>query len=124
MRDIDEAFNGQFKEQKDSSDNWLPVPDHKVPVPRPGLCHNNGSYSDTVQNFIKTHTLMDQSVPAFFGGRPIAVRTSSLLSPASRFTAVVVDEQVNEVIRWGEIAISLGAPNSTKPCFSNMKCCA
>ena len=32
LKDIDAAFAGKFKEQKDSSDNWLPVPDHKVPV--------------------------------------------------------------------------------------------
>lgn len=32
LKDIDAAFSGKFKEQKDSSDNWLPVPDHKVPV--------------------------------------------------------------------------------------------
>ena len=30
LSDIADAFNGKFKEQKDMSANWLPVPEHKV----------------------------------------------------------------------------------------------
>ncbi len=30
LKDITAAFNGQFKEQRDMSANWMPVPDHKV----------------------------------------------------------------------------------------------
>ena len=36
MRDIAAAFDGQFKEQRSTSDNWLAVEHHKVPSPRPG----------------------------------------------------------------------------------------
>ena len=46
------------------SANWLPVPENQVPSnPRPGSCHNDTkSLSDSYINFIKTHTLMDDSV--------------------------------------------------------------
>ena len=30
LRDITDVFNGHFKEQRDMSANWQPVPDHKV----------------------------------------------------------------------------------------------
>jgi len=30
MKDITDAFNGPFKEQRDMGSNWMPVPDHKV----------------------------------------------------------------------------------------------
>ena len=30
LRDIADAFNGKFKEQRDMSANWLSVPEHKV----------------------------------------------------------------------------------------------
>ena len=32
LRDITNVFNGHFKEQRDMSANWQPVPDHKVSV--------------------------------------------------------------------------------------------
>ena len=36
LRDISDAFAGQFKEQRSTSDNWLSVEPHRVPSPRPG----------------------------------------------------------------------------------------
>ena len=30
LKDITQVFNGHFKEQRDMSANWMPVPDHKV----------------------------------------------------------------------------------------------
>ena len=46
------------------SANWLKVPDNQVPTnPRPGTCFNDTkSLSDTYINFIKKHTLVDESV--------------------------------------------------------------
>ena len=38
LSDIAAAFQGQFKEQRSSSENWLAVEQHKVPSPRPGNC--------------------------------------------------------------------------------------
>ncbi|KAF9424911.1 hypothetical protein HW555_000212 [Spodoptera exigua] len=58
--------------------------------PRPGTCHNDSrQLPDQTLNFIKTHALMDESVPAFFG-EPIVIRTSFHY----RFTQIAVDPQV------------------------------
>ena len=56
-----------LQEQRDMSANWLPVPENQVPSnPRPGSCFNDTkSLSDSYINFIKTHTLMDDSVRCF-----------------------------------------------------------
>ncbi|KAI9578501.1 hypothetical protein GQX74_009075 [Glossina fuscipes] len=54
----------------------------KVPEPRPGSCHNDSrTLPDPTLNFIKTHSLMDENVPAFFG-QPILVRTSTINAAA------------------------------------------
>ena len=91
LRDIADAFNGKFKEQRDMNANWQSVPEHKVPSPRPGTCMNDTkSLPDSALNFIKTHTIMDETVSAFFGA-PVAVRTGVL---SSRFTAIAVDPQI------------------------------
>ena len=34
--EIDKAFDGPFKEQTASTSFWMPVPDNRVPSPRPG----------------------------------------------------------------------------------------
>ena len=39
LKDISKAFDGQFKEQRSTSDNWLAVDPHRVPEPRPGNFH-------------------------------------------------------------------------------------
>ena len=36
LRDVSRVFDGQFKEQRSTSENWLAVEPHKVPSPRPG----------------------------------------------------------------------------------------
>ena len=47
MRDISAAFDGQFKEQRTTSENWLAVEHHKVPSPRPGtICICDKVYLD------------------------------------------------------------------------------
>ena len=46
----------------------------QVPEPRPGSCHNDtGALPEATLTFIKTHSLMDENVPAFFG-LPILTR--------------------------------------------------
>ncbi len=47
------------------------------------------SLSDQNINFIKKHSLMDDTVPPFFGA-PVVIRTG----PSSRFTVIAVDPQV------------------------------
>lgn len=88
LQDVTDTFEGNFKEQMNSNSKWLPA--QKVPEPRPGSCHNDSrSLPETTLNFLKTHSLMDESVPAFFG-QPILIRTSTIY----RFTQVVVDPQI------------------------------
>ncbi|XP_066142408.1 semaphorin-1A isoform X1 [Euwallacea fornicatus] len=90
LQDITDTFEGNFKEQAAINTNWLPVLSNKVPDPRPGQCHNDSrTLPDLTLNFIKTHSLMDESVPNFFG-QPIVIRTSFHY----RFTQIAVDPQV------------------------------
>ncbi|XP_066248639.1 semaphorin-1A-like [Euwallacea similis] len=93
MTDIEDVFRGPFKHQETINSNWLPVPDSKVPDPRPGECvRDSRILPDANVNFIKTHPLMENAVPAFHG-RPILIRVSLTY----RFTAIVVDPQVRTV---------------------------
>ncbi|XP_076268186.1 semaphorin 1a isoform X1 [Rhynchophorus ferrugineus] len=90
LQEITDTFEGNFKEQAAINSNWLPVLSSKVPDPRPGQCHNDSrTLPDLTLNFIKTHSLMDESVPNFFG-QPIVIRTSFHY----RFTQIAVDPQV------------------------------
>lgn len=76
LQDIMDTFEGDFKEQETLTANWLPVMSSKVPDPRPGQCVNDSrTLPDLTLNFIKTHSLMDESVPSFFK-QPIVIRTS------------------------------------------------
>ncbi|XP_066594900.1 semaphorin-1A-like isoform X2 [Prorops nasuta] len=90
LQNITNSFDGSFKEQINRNSNWLPVPGNKVPEIRPGQCTNNSrSLPDTTLSFLNSHSLMDESVPAFFG-QPIVIRTSFHY----RFTHIAVDPQV------------------------------
>ncbi|XP_046404618.1 semaphorin-1A [Ischnura elegans] len=90
LQDISDTFEGAFKEQAALNSNWLPVQSIKVPDPRPGQCVNDSrTLPDLTLNFIKTHSLMDESVPSLFG-EPIVIRTSFHY----RFTQIAVDPQI------------------------------
>jgi len=90
LNSINNVFDGQFKEQRSPSDNWLPVNSHNVPEPRPGSCTNNSlGLSDANMNFIKTHPLMNEAVAPFFPG-PLLVRTGLNVG----LTCIGVDSQV------------------------------
>jgi len=91
LADISSAFEGQFKEQRSTGDNWLAVDPHRVPSPRPGSCPNNSKeLNDANLNFIKTHPLMNDAVPPFFN-HPILIRTGLNMA----FTSIAVDPQVS-----------------------------
>jgi len=91
MQSILDTFEGPFKEQETINSNWLSVPSLKVPEPRPGQCVNDSrTLPDVDVNFVKSHTLMDLAVPAFFT-RPVLIRISSQF----RFTMIAVDPQVS-----------------------------
>lgn len=88
--DIVKTFQGKFKGQSSPSHNWLSVPQQETPVPHPEKCSNNThQLGDKTLNFIKSHTLMDQAVPAA-GGSPIV----TMHGIKALFTAVAVDWQI------------------------------
>ncbi|CAH2327159.1 semaphorin-6C isoform X2 [Pelobates cultripes] len=73
MDDIEKVFNGRFKEQKTTESAWTPIPEEKVPTPRPGCCAGFGkaaSYKtsnelpDETLSFIKSYPLLDEAVPS------------------------------------------------------------
>ncbi|XP_060679388.1 semaphorin-6D-like isoform X2 [Hemiscyllium ocellatum] len=95
MEDIDRVFDGAFKEQRSTDSGWTPVPDERVPTPRPGVCAGHGgaqSYKssndipDESLSFIKSHPLMDAAPPPV-AERPWLVRSVG----RSRLTAIAVD---------------------------------
>ncbi|XP_058475177.1 semaphorin-6C-like isoform X3 [Solea solea] len=95
MDDIENVFSGTFKEQRASDSSWTPVPDQRVPQPRPGVCAGDGAAADYMSSvqfpdetltFIKSHPLMDKAVPSV-NERPSFMRTSS----RSKLTQIVVD---------------------------------
>lgn len=82
---------GPFKAQRDSSSNWLPVPDAEVPKPRAGACSlDSRTLPQMSVNFAKTHPLMDDAAPAMFG-RPLLTHVQL----RHRLTSIAVDGQVN-----------------------------
>ncbi|KAM5191866.1 semaphorin-6A isoform 4-T4 [Mantella aurantiaca] len=95
MADIASVFTGRFKEQKSPDSTWTPVPDERVPKPRPGCCAGSATVEkyatsndlpDDTLNFIKTHPLMDEAVPSIVN-RPLFLRTMVRY----RLTKIAVD---------------------------------
>ncbi|XP_041037547.1 sema domain, transmembrane domain (TM), and cytoplasmic domain, (semaphorin) 6E isoform X2 [Carcharodon carcharias] len=95
MDDIESAFSGPFKEQRSTDSTWTPVPDDRVPSPRPGCCAGHGEaksykssneFPDESLSFIKSHPLLDETVPLIME-RPWLTRTVG----RSKLTQVVVD---------------------------------
>uniref|UniRef100_A0A8C5F1Q8 Semaphorin 6C n=1 Tax=Gopherus evgoodei TaxID=1825980 RepID=A0A8C5F1Q8_9SAUR len=85
LDDIERAFTGKFKEQKNADSAWTPVPEEKVPKPRPGSCASVGQaagyrtsneFPDETLAFIKSYPLLDEAVPAATG-RPWFTKTTS-----------------------------------------------
>nr|XP_046205936.1 semaphorin-6A-like isoform X4 [Oncorhynchus gorbuscha] len=83
MAEVASAFMGRFKEQKSPDSTWTPVPEDKVPKPRPGCCAGTSSlekykvsneFPDDTLNFIKQHPLMDEAVPSI-ANRPWFLKT-------------------------------------------------
>ncbi|XP_052008089.1 semaphorin-6D-like isoform X4 [Xyrauchen texanus] len=95
MADIEKVFQGRFKEQKTADSVWTPFPEDKLPKPRPGCCAGHGSaesyknsieFPDETLQFIKSHPLMDASVPSI-GDEPWFTKTRVRY----RVTALAVD---------------------------------
>ncbi|XP_056428002.1 semaphorin-6B isoform X3 [Hyla sarda] len=109
MEQVALIFSGRFKEQRTSDSVWTPFPEELVPKPRPGSCvrpsmHYNSSRSlpDDVLNFVKSHPLMEDSVPSV-GGVPWLTRTLS----RDQLTHIAVDASCG--IFGNETVIFLGS---------------
>ena len=90
IQDVMDTFDAAFKEQESMNSNWLPVSANNVPEPRPGQCVNDSrTLPEVTLNFIKSHSLMDESVPAFYG-LPLVTH----ISLSYKFTKLAVDPQV------------------------------
>ena len=55
LRDVTSVFDGQFKEQRSTSDNWLAVEPHKVPSPRPGETKLIGNFLSNINVWLRKH---------------------------------------------------------------------
>ncbi|XP_075719933.1 semaphorin-6B isoform X2 [Rhinoderma darwinii] len=93
MEQVALIFSGRFKEQRNPDSVWTPVPEELVPKPRPGCCvrpsmpyNSSRSLPDEVLNFVKSHPLMEDSVPSV-GGFPWITRTLS----RDQLTHIAVD---------------------------------
>ncbi|NP_956286.1 semaphorin-6A precursor [Danio rerio] len=95
MSEIALAFTGRFKEQKSPDSTWTPVPEERVPKPRPGVCAGSSSvekfkvsseFPDDSLSFIKAHPLMEEAVPAI-ANRPWFLKTMVRY----RLTRIAVD---------------------------------
>lgn len=77
ITDILDTFEGPFKEQETANSNWLPVRDMKIPDPRPGRCSQDSQKQpESSLRFIQDHSIMDEAVPAYFGGSPLFIRAN------------------------------------------------
>ncbi|XP_009698731.1 PREDICTED: semaphorin-6A isoform X5 [Cariama cristata] len=119
MLDIANVFTGRFKEQKSPDSTWTPVPDERVPKPRPGYCAGSTSlekyatsneFPDDTLNFIKTHPLMDEAVPSIVN-RPWFLRTmvryrltkiavDSAAGPYQNYTVVFLGSEKGIILKF------------------------
>ncbi|XP_072840399.2 semaphorin-6C isoform X1 [Pogona vitticeps] len=85
MDEVERVFSGKFKEQKNADAAWTPIPEEKVPKPRPGGCAGIGEaagyktsndFPDEMLAFIKSFPLLDEAVPSITE-RPLFTKTSS-----------------------------------------------
>ncbi|XP_058521564.1 semaphorin-4B [Ochotona princeps] len=89
MEDVQNAFNGLYKEVNRDTQQWYTVT-HSVPSPRPGACITNSARErninsslqlpDRVLNFLKDHFLMDGKVRSQL----------LLLQPEARYQRVAI----------------------------------
>ncbi|XP_061872356.1 semaphorin-6C [Colius striatus] len=109
LADVERAFDGPFAEPRGAAGTWTPVPEDRVPQPRPGCCAGTGAaagigtsgdFPDETLAFAKEHPLLHGAVaPA--GGRPLFTRTGA------RLTQLAVDVGAGP---WGnQTVLFLGA---------------
>ncbi|XP_054661997.1 semaphorin-6C isoform X3 [Grus americana] len=109
LADMERAFEGPFAEPRGAAGTWTPVPEDRVPRPRPGCCAGmgpaagvvtSGDFPDETLAFAKEHPLLHGAVaPA--GGRPLFTRTGT------RLTQLAVDTGAGP--RGNQTVLFLGA---------------
>ncbi|NWV91431.1 SEM6C protein, partial [Machaerirhynchus nigripectus] len=107
LADVERSFEGPFAESRGAT--WTPVPEDRVPQPRPGCCAGmgpaagvvtSGDFPDETLVFAKEHPLLHGAVgPA--GGRPLFTRTGT------RLTQLAVDTGAGP--RGNQTVLFLGA---------------
>ncbi|NXE98681.1 SEM6C protein, partial [Menura novaehollandiae] len=107
LADVERSFEGPFAEPRGAT--WTPVPEDRVPQPRPGCCAGmgpatgvvtSGDFPDETLVFAKEHPLLHGAVgPA--GGRPLFTRTGT------RLTQLAVDTGAGP--RGDQTVLFLGA---------------
>ncbi|XP_023230205.1 semaphorin-1A-like isoform X2 [Centruroides sculpturatus] len=75
LREIEKAFEGDFKFQKDKLSNWVPFPAQEVPTQRPGSCVKNSELSTEALQFAYQHYFMNENVESFLE-EPVLTYTS------------------------------------------------
>ncbi|XP_057204732.1 sema domain, transmembrane domain (TM), and cytoplasmic domain, (semaphorin) 6D, like isoform X2 [Triplophysa rosa] len=118
MDDIESVFRGRFKEQKTADSVWTPYPEEKLPKPRPGCCAGHASaesyktsieFPDETLQFIKSHPLMDASVPSirdepWFTKTRVRYRLTALAvdntaGPHKNYTVVFIGSEAGIVLK-------------------------
>ncbi|NXI43261.1 SEM6C protein, partial [Galbula dea] len=109
LADVERAFEGPFAEPRGATGTWTPVPEDRVPRPRPGCCAgmgpaagivSSGDFPDETLAFAKEHPLLHGAVaPA--GGQPLFTRTGT------RLTQLAVDTGAGP--RRNQTVLFLGA---------------
>ena len=100
-----------FKDQESLNSNWLPMSKSRTPSPRPGSCRtNDSSLPESSLNFLKHHTLLDESVTGIEPS-PVFIRASM----SERLTVVAVDRA--EIFRTSSMSerAAAGSTNSSQP---------
>jgi len=88
-RDLEESFEGDFKNQQSVYSNWMAMSPSQVPSPRPGRCYNESlRLPETNLHFIKNHCLMDKPVSSS-PASPVFIKTGT-----ERLTRIAVDKDV------------------------------
>ncbi|XP_064032016.1 LOW QUALITY PROTEIN: semaphorin-6C [Pogoniulus pusillus] len=86
LAELEKAFEGSFAEPRGAT--WAPVPEDRVPRPRPGCCAGlgpaagiatSGDFPDETLAFAKEHPLLHGAVPPA-GGHPLFTRTGPRLT--------------------------------------------
>ncbi|NXM68608.1 SEM6B protein, partial [Serilophus lunatus] len=132
MTQVAAVFEGRFREQKSPESIWTPVPEDMVPKPRPGCCASPGmrynsssAFPDEILNFVKTHPLMDEAVPAL-GNAPWILRTmtryqlrkivvDNAAGPWGNHTVVFLGSSTGTILKFLILPNATSSPTPTAP---------